>query len=354
MTSGVPTFGFIGGRGQSVCMEHPDLVQSHLGGERVVAHVGLGGGDAVLVTPTRTLVYRAEGLLSDESVTEYPHNVERLSLKQSRRKTKFVLEYVDGTESFTVPNDVSRDVLGLVMQGVLSEEGIIEEDESVPGAFRFSELTLVVCGQRVVKHVGNNVWEQEFETFAYEDLTGLEFEKASVATEVVLRIDGRPARIKTPNDQARVVEQTIKKAVFEYFDVASMEELQAMFDAEAAEREGESDTEPERDNEDIGLKGGGGIDPLVDDDSASDDGPFADPLTSPAETAESEPDTERTQRATAGTVSETDADQLTEEDIEELRSQISRLTEAVNRQNEVLREQQQTIKQLVSELRQGR
>ncbi|MUV90861.1 hypothetical protein GJ629_13915, partial [Halapricum sp. CBA1109] len=213
-------------------MDIPELVQQRLGGEQLRTGVMLGDDDVVCITATRTLLYRSDGLLSDERVEEFPHDIERLEVSEGRRKTKFVFEYVEGTESLSVPSDLSREVLGIVLEGVLLADGVIDEDESVAGAFRFSELTLVVCERRVVKHVGNTVWEDDHETFAFEDLTGLEFEEASVATEIVLRIDGRPQRIKTPNDQARIVEQTVKKAIFEFFDVTSMDELDRHFEAE--------------------------------------------------------------------------------------------------------------------------
>lgn len=361
-------------------MDIPELVTEHLGGEELKRGVMLGDDDVVCITPTRTLLYRADGLLSDESVTEYPHDVDRLQLKEGRRKTKFVLEYVEDTRSFTVPNDVVRDVLGLVMEGILSVEGILGEGEGVTGAFRFSELTFVVCENRAVKHVGNSVWEEDFEMFAYEDLTGLEFEKASVATTVVFRIDGRPQRIKAPNDQARIAEQTVKKAVFEHFGVTSMDELDRHFEAEAAAREEAARTDTADGNgEDVGLEGGGGIDPLVDEGGSDGDGPFADSLLGSGGDSDSTPDSgpaapaaddwdespsrsERRQSERRPAESSTggrdpavvDESALTREDMDEVMAQLTELTEAVNRQNELLRNQQQAITQLVKELRQGR
>jgi hypothetical protein len=380
-------------------MEIPELVADHIGDEKLRRGVMLGDEDALCLTPSRTLLYRSDGLLSDESVAEYSHTVERLQISEGRRKTKFVLDYVEGTESFTVPNDVKRDVLGLVLEGVLLSENLIDDEESVAGAFRFSELTLIVAEKRVLKHVGNAVWEEDFETFAFEDLTGLEFEKASVATEVVLRIGGRPERIKTPNDQARLVEQTVKKAVFEFFDVTSMDELDEHFRAEAAAAEEESggDDEPDADaasDDDIGL-GEGGIDPLVEEGSS--DSPFADPFSEgdddPATASEDPAESADTAQPSAGGQSEArqpgewpeeadergsrrtdrsestgqtgrrdrrqsattpDADLVTQEDMDEVTHQLTELTEAVNRQNELLRDQQQAIKQLIKELRQGR
>ena len=81
-------------------MSLPDALTSALEDESAVAEVDLGGDDTLAVTPTRTLIYRADGLLSDEAVEEYPHNAERLTLSEGRRKAKLTMEYgLDGTET---------------------------------------------------------------------------------------------------------------------------------------------------------------------------------------------------------------------------------------------------------------
>jgi len=206
-------------------MEIPSLVRQSLGGEEIEAGVTLGDEDLICLTPTRTLLYRAEGLLSDEKVEEYPHEIERLDVKEGRRKTKFVVEYVDGSRSFSVPSNRDTQALELFMTGVLRGADVADPDESVVGAFRFSELALVVTDARVVKHIGSSVWSADYEVYAFEALTGLRFERASVATEVVLEIGGRPQRIKTPNERARKVQQVIENAVFEYYGVESLDAL---------------------------------------------------------------------------------------------------------------------------------
>jgi hypothetical protein len=239
MTRDVFTFGFIGGQGQRACMEHPELVRSRLEGERVVAQVALGGGDAVLVTPTRTLVYRAEGLLSDESVSAYPHDVERVELRSGRRKSTFRLAYVDGVKDFSVPSGSTHEVLVPVLAGVLRTAGVVGADEAVRGAYRFSELTLVVADERVVKHVGGAVWDEEFDVAPYADLTGLAFEEGSVATEISIEIDGYPQRVKVPNEHAGTVRRTIQEAVFEFHGVSSLAELEATVAVEEDEEDGE-------------------------------------------------------------------------------------------------------------------
>ena len=85
-------------------MAVPDLVRERLGGEKPVARVPLGGDDELWVTPTRSLVFRAEGLLSGETVDEYPLEAQRLVVGDGRRKTTLTLDRgYDGADDLTVP-----------------------------------------------------------------------------------------------------------------------------------------------------------------------------------------------------------------------------------------------------------
>ncbi|ACV11470.1 conserved hypothetical protein [Halorhabdus utahensis DSM 12940] len=236
-------------------MEIPDLVHEELGGEEIRSGVAIGDEEVVCATATRTLIYRPDGLLSDERVETFPHEVDQLVLSEGRRKTTFKLTYVDGTRSFSVPARHSREVLTLLLEGILGVDGVLDEDESVVGAFRFSELTLVIAENRLVRHIGETVWDEDFTQYEYADLTGLDFQEGSVATEIAISIDGRPQRIKTPREDARLVEETIKKAVFEFYDVATMAELQQV--VEPTEEDAPATDEPD----DLTL--GSNIDPLV-------------------------------------------------------------------------------------------
>lgn len=221
-------------------MTLPDLVRGELGDEDPVARVHLGGDDELFVTPTRTLVYRADGLLSDESVEEHPHDAERVSVSESRRKAKFVLEYgLDGERSFAVPLGKADEVLHPVLAGVLSAAGVTEPGETVERTFRFSELTLVVTSARLVKHVGAAVWDDDSEEFRYEDVTDLGFEEGSVATTLVLTAAGRRERFKAPSDRAREVKESLVDALLSYYGVASLDEFRAL--AADADGEGEAD-----------------------------------------------------------------------------------------------------------------
>ncbi|WP_123538845.1 DUF7115 domain-containing protein [Halosimplex salinum] len=255
-------------------MDIPDLVKGALGDEEIQAGVSLGDEDAVCLTPTRTLVYSGEGLISDEQVEEYSHDVEQLAVSEGRRKTKFTMQYIDGTRSFTVPANRGEKVLKLFLEGILRLEGVIEQRESLAGVYRFSELTLIITEGRLIKHIGSQVWTEDYEMYPYEDVTGLEFERASVATSIALSVDGRPQRVKVPNDKAPVVRQTLEQALFGYYDVASIDELNRLVSADdetaggGVEQSGADD-----DGDDFAF--GDDFDPLVSDD--------ADDLTEPVD-----------------------------------------------------------------------
>ena len=274
-------------------MSLPELLSGAVGDDDVIARVPLGGDDILAVTPTRTLVYRADGLLSDETVEEYAHDAERLAVSTGRRKSKVVFGYgLDGEEPLSVPTKRLDDVVHPVLAGVLSARGVTDPGESVVRTFRFSELTLVVTETRLVKHVGAAVWDGEFEAFSYADITDLGFEEGTVATTVVLTHDGRPERFKAPNESARAVRESLVEAVCEFHDVGSLEE----FRAAVAVDEEETDAEAAGDTTDFGE----GPDPL----SAS---PAADHAASDAAETRSVP--------TSGSDAETDGSASTDDSV---------------------------------------
>ncbi|PSQ45159.1 hypothetical protein BRD17_02185 [Halobacteriales archaeon SW_7_68_16] len=379
-------------------MDVPDLVREALDDEAVEGHVSLDNEDIVCRTPTRTLVYTGDGLLSDEQVEEFPHDLERVGVSESRRKTKFVCEYIDGTRSFTVPSSYGDAVLSLLLEGVLRAESVVDEDESVVGVYRFSELTLIVAEHRMVKLVGELVWSEDYEVYPYPDVTGLAFEDTTVATSIVVSVDGRPQRVKVPSDEGPLVRQTVEEALFAHYDVASLEELNRVVGDDEAGTEADSDTS------DIDF--GDDIDPLVSDDddplapaagrTVSDDArdpgetdtadgsgtgapddrsmegttASASAGRSDAETGGEEPadsrsgedgpgpeaedahtDAESADPGDAGGESREDAvDPVTEEDLAAIADHLEELTEAVDRQNELLKRQHRAIKQLVDQL----
>jgi len=224
-------------------MSLPDLLAETVGDEDVVAAVSLGGDDRLAVTPTRTLVYRGDGLLSDESVAEYSHDVERIAVSTGRRKAKLTLGYgLDGDETLSLPAKRADEALHPILAGVLSATGVTGPGESVLRTFRFSELTLVVTSDRLVKHVGSAVWDDEFEEFPFADLTDLDFEEGTVATAVVLAHGGRSERFKAPNESARAVRETLVDAVCAYHGVDSLEEFRVtVADDEESEADADAD-----------------------------------------------------------------------------------------------------------------
>ena len=335
-------------------MEIPDLVQAELGGEEVRAGVTLGDEDAVCFTPTRTLVYRGEGLLSDEKVDTFPYDFERLKLSEGRRKTKFTLFYTDEKREFGVPGDRTEPVLERVLEGALRAAGVAESSESVQGVFRFSELTLVVTDNRLLKHLGSVTWDGDFETYPFADVTGLDFEEGSVATAIVLAVDDRPERIKAPSEQAPTVRKTLQEALFAFHEVSSLDELNAKVGSEPDEEEDEGG---------LGLESG--IDPLVSDSdgsgaseaigSAGGTGP-TDSTDSTGSPGAGEPTTtaEPPERSPSGQPTMEEPAQTSAGDIEALEEQVAELTAAIEAQNERIEQQEATIKTLIKELRQGR
>lgn len=217
-------------------MDVPGVVAEALGEEEVTAHVSLGGAgvDALYVTPTRTVVYEGEGLLSDESVTEIPHNAEQVAVSEGRRKATIRLSYgLENDREVVVPARQVDEALGHVLAGVLAATGVIGSDEEVRRTYRFSELTLVVTSDRLVKHVGNAVWDaEESEEILFADVRDIGLEEGSVSTQLVLETAERQERIKTPADSARQVHADVEDALLSFHGVPSYEQFR---DAVASE-----------------------------------------------------------------------------------------------------------------------
>ena len=362
-------------------MSLPELVRGELGEERPVARVHLGGDDELFVTPTRTLIYRAEGLLSDESVEEHGHDAERVAVSESRRKAKFTLEYgLDGEAAFSVPRDKLDEVLHPVLAGVLSASGITEPGETVERTFRFSELTLVVTSARLVKHVGAAVWDDDYEEFAYDDVTDLDFEEGSVATTLVLTVDGRQERFKAPSDRARELEETVTDALCAHYDAASLEEFRALAatedgDGEAADAAAAVDrtdfgSGPDplsADPDDVDTEAGTREDPLADGADTADDGAVGEAGATgggaSGTTTGSRPEGGAEAAAVdAGTGAGAEAEDdgfddsgfQPAEPTDDVAAEVAALREAVDRQGERLERQTELIEQLIEELRRGR
>ncbi len=338
--------------------EIPDRLRVAVGDEPVIETVDIGGGDALVVAATTTYLYRSEGLLSDESLESYGHDARRLAVDAGRRKSTIRLETLDDERSFTVPADAAETVVESVLEGVLRTTGVVDPKESVVGRFRFNDLTLVVTDAKLFKHVGPAVWNEDFEMFDYESLTDLNFEEGSVATRVVVEIQGRRHRVKVPNDQAGDVRRAVRDAVFDYHDVASMEELRTVVDDGGTEAESEPEPEHEPETE---LTG---IDP-VEEETTGDDGadwspPADQDVTGPRGSTSTGTGTGTGLGTTGGRESGPTGETTTDDagaggtDVGRLADRVDDLERRVERQNELLESQQETIEQLVEELRRGR
>ncbi|MEA1931578.1 MAG: PH domain-containing protein [Euryarchaeota archaeon] len=378
-------------------MSLPELLESALDGEPSVAEVQLGGEDVLVVTPSRTVVYRADGLLSDESIESYPHEAEEVDLSVGRRKAKLTLDYgLDGSETLAFPAKRVEKVLHPILAGVISAAGITEAGETVHKTFRFSDLTLIVTSKRVIKHIGSAVWDTDFEAFEYSGLTDVDFEEGSVATSIVLTHNGRQNRFKTPNSDARAVREAIVEAVCEFHGVTSIQELR---EAMASQEDGEG-VDPESADR---LDFGNGPDPLsaepgeldsqptnatqtesdtsVDEglaasldetNSQSADGSQPTEAQSADQQAETQPtDTaQRTDQPQAVVESSPNGEQADAEtfdafegspfesagpvDEDDISAQIAALAEKVDQQERQLARQAELIETLIEELRRGR
>lgn len=334
-------------------MDVPARVQSALDGEEVAAHVPLRGDDELYVSATRTLIYRADGLLSDESVEEYGHDVERIAIEEGRRKATLRLDYgLDGERSFAVPASNLDDVFHSVLAGVLSAVGVTDAGETVVRTYRFSELTLVVTDARLVKHVGSAAWDAEYEEIPYETVTGIDVEEGSVATQLVLETTERTERIKAPADRARDVHEHVERALFAHHDVESRAEFERSMaeDADAPLAVGESG--PSVADGDAGTEFDDGLAPIGADEgtggSAAPSAPTDDPADADRDGDDGDGDGDGfadTDFETATSV--TGADGV---DAERVESRLRELHRTVEEQRALLDEQREVIEELAAEL----
>ena len=337
--------------------ELPARLRSVVGDDPVIETVDIGGGDALVVTAAATHLYRSEGLLSDESVESFPHDVQRLTAEAGRRKDTIELESIDGERSFTVPSPVANDIVEAMLEGVLRTTGVVDGDETVAAQFRFSDLTLVVTDAKLFKHVGPSVWNEDFEMFDYDSITGLDFEEGSVATQVVVEAQGRQHRVKVPNDRAGEVRRTVQSAVFEYHGVSSLDGLREAVGADEPGSGTDSD--------------GGTGDPIVEPDPGPDREPdwsppadqdVTGPRSRPTDPEADAPSAAAVGDRTAGRAADAGGDEDGDASdagagsgsVEDFEARIDDLEAQLERQNDLLESQGETIEQLVEELRRGR
>jgi len=346
-------------------MSLPELLETTLDEESAREHVSLGGDDVLIVTPTRVLIYRAEGLLSDESIQTYSLDAERVSVSVGRRKAKITLTYgLDGEETIAVPTKHVDTVLEPVIAGVLEAAGTVHDDESVLALFRFSDLSLVITSDRVVKHIGSTVWDLDAEQYSYDDVADLTFEQGSVATSIVLTLDGRQERFKTPNEEARAVKEQLTSAICAYHDVTSIAELREKRDAEAEAAAEELSPDPADNDATASLHfGDTELDPLGSNAAETTTDAGSPPEEPPAQSQSSTDGSAAiTPENPIAGESPTEADAFEGSPFEsagpvnegDLSAQLAELSDAVKTQAAQLERQGELLEQLIDELRRGR
>jgi hypothetical protein len=211
---------------------------------------------------------------------------------------------------------------------VLASAGITADGEEVKQVYRLGELSLVVTDGRVVKHVGSALWNAEdFEEFPYDQVTDLDLEHGSVSSELVIEVDGRPQRIKTPSEDAHEIRKTVEGPLLATHEVDSVSALRAKFADDEAAVEAESAAEEPAAGETVTDDGGlGSLMEFGDLDEAREEfgrGPDTAP-TPPAET---------------------------DTDTEDLAAEVAALRETVERQGERIDEVGALIERLIEELR---
>lgn len=208
-------------------MEVPPQVDDALEGAAVIERIDFGAEDAIFFTSEATLHYRGEGLLSDAGVDRYPHeDVTALSVSSGRRKATIELTYAVGNDrQLTVPEHALQDVLEPLLAGILASSGVVAPEETVTAVYRFSELTVVLTSEQLLKHVGDAVWDPDYEAIAWGDVTGLDVEEGDVAAQLVVETASRSQRTKIPRDTAVAVHRDVEAALCAYHGVSDYSEF---------------------------------------------------------------------------------------------------------------------------------
>jgi hypothetical protein len=194
----------------------------------------------------------------------------------------------------------------------------------------------------------------------------LEDDLGSVATQVVLEIQGRQHRVKVPNEQAGRVRRAVQSAVFEHHSVSSLGGLREKIAVEEPESGSEpdeavpgavSDPVPETDSETDDDSGGVDWSPPADQDVT---GPRGRPTDPEADAPSAAAVGDRTAGRATG-AGDNEGEDASGADagagsgsVESLEARIDDLEAQLERQNDLLESQGETIEQLVEELRRGR
>ncbi len=353
------------------CMDElPALLVDAVGDTTAIEIIDIGGGDVIAVTPHETYLYRSDGLLSDESLETYPHEVERITDKEGRRKHSITLYEMNAEHSFTIPARSAATVIEALLEGILRTTDVITADETVQTQFRFSELTLVVTDAQLLKHIGSAIWNDDFEAYPYADLTNLDFEEGNIATQVVVGVDDRQHRIKVPNEHAGRVREEIQSAVFEYHSVSSLGGLRAKITPDDHDTNTDTDTETDTDDDAHATADADTPEDTAGDTSESEAATGADtPEETPTEAGETDdgfvsaewsPPADQDITRTTDTADDGEppdepaSSHATDADLKAIEDQLAALTDHIEHQTELLETHHNTLEQLVDELRRGR
>jgi len=305
-------------------MSVPELVRERLGEEAVEATVSLDGDDALVVTATRTLLYRGEGLISDASVEEYSHDAESVTVSENGKKSTVRLDHgIEGESEFPVPTDRLDEIVPPLLAGVFGVNGVLDASEAVEEVYRLGELTLVIAGRRVVKHVGDALWDVDAEEYHYDDVTRIDVEKGEVSSQLIVEVGGRPQWIKIPSDSAREIRERLENALLAYHDVSNYREFERLQNAGGEDAAGGDGTSTESEDADGGSSPAEFADAGDSGDAGLDFG-----------------------SGVGGVVSADDSGST-----DDVAAEVASLRAEVERQNEILQSQQRTIEQLIEELR---
>jgi hypothetical protein len=331
-------------------MDVPGVVRERLADERRMTSVNVGGDDRVYVTPPKTLVYRAAGLFSSESIEEFPHDVARFDVSADRREATFAFEYEHGVEAFSAPRERIETILPPVLAGVLRTTGRIDDEERIEESYRFGERTLIITERRLLTSVGEAVWDREHDSYDFERVTDLRFDE-----DLRIDVDGRPRYIELDGDGRHEAYEALESALCAYHGVASIDQLPdrtAERTTDAAPTESEARpvaTDPIDDGstrETAGRDAGGTAEPSAERPAQSRPEPERSPDPLIPEATESD---HAEDESTAHDQNEGANENRLAEEVDALSERVERQTELLERQTELLERQTELLEQLVEE-----
>jgi hypothetical protein len=332
-------------------MSVPAVLQEAIGDEAIADTLKLGGEDLLVFTPSRCICYRAEGLLSDESVSKFRYDITGLSIDVGRRSTDLVFDYGhEGTEQLGVPNDQAEAAIQTFLTFTLRSSDAIEDDESIGEVFRIDELALLLTERRYVKHVGTAVWESDAELVAYRDIWNVELEQGSVGAQVVVRTMDGVDRIKASSADAEGIYASLSDAVCNAHGVDTLDDI----DPPEEPADGSGTAAPSTEDDDPSLP------PLR--GTSADGGTTSGRSLGSSQSAGERPADDdaravaRRQSASTGGAdgAKGGGDASDPVDLAPIQERLDDIEEAVEETNERLDEHREAFEQLVDELRRGR